>query len=45
MATVNVILDEGCTYKIDHITTVARLRQRSLVSLLSLDIALLSCGK
>ena len=45
MATVNVILDDGCTYKIDHIGTVAGPRPLSLVSLLSLDISLLSCGK
>ena len=45
MATVNVILDDVCTYKIDHIGTVAGSRLLSLVSLLSLDISLLSCGK
>ena len=45
MATVNVILDEGCTYKIDHIATAARPRPLSLVSLLSLDIFLLSYCK
>ena len=45
MATVNVILDTGCTYKIDHIATVVRPRPLSLVSLLRLDISLLSCGK
>ena len=38
MATVNVILDTGCTYKIDHIATVARPRPLSLVSLLRLEI-------
>ena len=35
MATVNIILDEGCTYKIDHNVTVARPRPLILVSLLS----------
>ena len=45
MATVNVILDTGCTYEIDHIATVGRPRPLSLVSLLRLDISLSSCGK
>ena len=40
MSTINVILDEGCTYKIDHIATFARARPLSLVLLLSLDISL-----
>ena len=38
MVNVNVILDTGCTYKIDHIATVVRPRPLSLVSLLRLDI-------
>ena len=45
MATVNVILDDGCTYNIDHIGTVAGPRPLSLDSLLSLDISILSCDK
>ena len=43
MATVNMIHKEGCTY--NQIAAVARPRPLSLVSLLSLDISLLSCGK
>ena len=41
----NVFLEEGCSYKIDHIATVARPMPLSLVSLLSLDIFLFFCGK
>ena len=41
MATVNVILeDRGCTYKIDHISTITYPRLLKMVSFQSLDIAL-----
>ena len=45
MATINVFLAEGCSYKIDHIATVAHPMPLSVVLLLSSDISLFSCGK